>query len=95
MKPIFCPMCGKQMIFKGIDETRHVEFICGNLACNLFYITFVLGITTEKDARRAWNKSLIGRLRKEYKKYRKDGWMISLLLVLKDFFGGNDDRPSD
>lgn len=96
MKPIECPMCGKEMNYAG-KQDGHVNFGCSNLDCELVRIQFRMSVFTERAARRAWNKSLIGRLRKAYKQYRKDGtlWSVSIISVLEDMFGGSDDRPGD
>ena len=82
-------MCGKEMKFEGNVFMNRQEFICNNGDCELIIIHIIA--STEKSARKAWNKSLIGQLRKAYKKYTQCSmfWSGGFTEIMKRMFGGD------
>jgi hypothetical protein len=89
MKPIYCPCCGAEMRLKGAKLSEHT-FECINLGCKLH--TIMIWGSTERAARRAWNKSLIGRVRKLINSPVYAGGTVmenSLVWWLRRMFGGD------
>ena len=92
MKKIFCPMCGEEMKSQIENLVAHQSFTCGKLGCSMKVITIIA--PTEKAARKAWDKSLIGRLRKWWHMYDADQHAQYFLndcavALLRHMFGGD------
>ena len=96
MKPIECPCCGSEMNYKGQLLLRYdiskeyvltQHFVCGE--CQ--YSNAIVA-PTEKAARKAWDKSLIGRVRKLINSPVYAGGTVmenSLVWWLRRMFGGD------
>ena len=93
MKPkVYCVVCGNKItnVYRRWKEsdtvTVHYEFGCNNCGT----IVAIIG-DDEKAARKAWNTSLIGQLRKAWTKYLKDSmfWSGSFTDIVRRMFGGD------
>ena len=96
MKPIECPCCGSEMEYKGRFFRRYniVEAytVTQHFQCGECQYSNAIVAPTEKAARRAWNKSLIGRVRKLINSPMYTGPNVmkkSLVWWLRRMFGGD------
>ena len=95
MKPIECPCCGSEMEYKGMYLRRYIDAadtFTQHFMCNECGYSNAIAAPTEKAARRAWNKSLIGRVRKLINSPVYAGGTVmenSLVWWLRRMFGGD------
>ena len=107
MKSIECPLCGTEMNWFTVQSVPlEIGLFAQCFYCPKCWYRAAIVAPTEKAARKAWGKSLIGQLRKEYHRwldfFNKSGGVAatadvkefgySVLKAVDRMFGGDRTR---